>query len=190
MKKVIYTLLSIGLAAALMNQAQAEGQKKSVRISNGNVAGAMWSGDGLGYVNQFGSNGVLQTNITIPAGGPVSINLATQVTTPPGASVSYSTTSSGVCSVSGSGTMTSIGNGSCVVTITTGEVLANMTSVPKVYPVAASTTNVTLQLTGQVVVENHPQNLTPAQQQQVHRHVGCWRGAGAWGRPSRGGGGR
>ncbi|MCX6425619.1 MAG: hypothetical protein NTV47_02515 [Actinobacteria bacterium] len=164
MKKVIYILLSIGLVALLMNQAQAEGQKKSVRISNGNVAGAMWSGDGLGYVNQFGSNGVLQTNITIPPGG-VSTNLATQVTTPPGASVSYSTTSSGVCSVSASGTMTSIGNGDCVVTITTGEVVANMTSEPKVYPVAASTTNVTLKLTGQVVVESSP--LTAPQQQQV-----------------------
>lgn len=164
MKKVIYTLLGIGLAALLMNQAQAEGQKKSVRISNGNVAGAMWSGDGLGFVNQFGSAGVLQTNITIPAAGPVSTNLATQITTPPGASVSYATNSSGVCSVSGS-TMTSIGNGDCVVTITTSEVAACMTCEPKVYPVAASTTNVTLKLTGQVVVESSP--LSAPQQQQV-----------------------
>lgn len=164
MKKVIYTLLGIGLAALLMNQAQAEGQKKSVRISNGNVAGAMWSGDGLGFVNQFGSAGVLQTNITIPAAGPVSTNLATQITTPPGASVSYETNSSGVCSVSGS-TMTSIGNGDCVVTITTSEVAACMTCEPKVYPVAASTTNVTLKLTGQVVVESSP--LSAPQQQQV-----------------------
>ena len=162
MKKIIYTLFSIGLVALLMNHAQAEGQKKSIRISNGNKVGAMWSGDGLGFVNQFGSAGVLQTNITIPAAGPVSINLADQVTTPPGASVNFSTESSAVCSVSASGTMTSIGNGDCVVTITTGEVLANMTSVPKVYPVAASTTNVTLKLTGQVLVVNSP--LTEEQQ--------------------------
>ena len=161
MKKIIYTLFSMGLVALLMNQAQAEGQKKSVRISNGNKVGAMWSGDGLGFVNQFGSAGVLQTNITIPAAGPVSTNLATQVTTPPGASVTYSTTSSGVCSVSGS-TMTSIGNGDCVVTITTSEVAACMTCEPKVYPVAASTTDVTLKLTGQVLVVNSP--LTEAQQ--------------------------
>jgi len=120
MKKIIYTLFSMGLVALLMNQAQAEGQKKSVRISSGNKVGAMWSGDGLGFVNQFGSAGVLQTNITIPAAGAVSINLADQVTTPPGASVSYSTNSSGVCSVSSSGTMTSVGNGDCVVTIETG----------------------------------------------------------------------
>lgn len=124
----------------------------------------MWSGDGLGFVNQFGSAGVLQTNITIPAAGPVSTNLATQITTPPGASVSYATNSSGVCSVSGS-TMTSIGNGDCVVTITTSEVAACMTCEPKVYPVAASTTNVTLKLTGQVVVESSP--LSAPQQQQV-----------------------
>ena len=162
MKKIIYTLFSMGLVALLMNHAQAEGQKKSVRISSGNKVGAMWSGDGLGFVNQFGSAGVLQTNITIPSAGPVSIDLASQVTTPPGASVSYSTDSSAVCSVSASGTMTSIGNGDCVVTITTGEVLANMTSVPKVYPVAASTTNVTLKLTGQVLIVNSP--LTEAQQ--------------------------
>ena len=162
MKKVMYILFSMGLVALVMNQALAEGQKKSVRISNGNVAGAMWSGDGLGFVNQFGSAGVLQTNITIPAAGPVSTNLADQITTPPGASVSYSTNSSAVCSVSSSGTMTSVGNGDCVVTITTGEVLANMTSEPKVYPVAASTTNVTLKLTGQVLIVNSP--LTEAQQ--------------------------
>ena len=89
MKKIIYTLFNIGLVALLMNHAQAEGQKKSIRISNGNKVGAMWSGDGLGFVNQFGSAGVLQTNITIPAAGPVSINLADQVTTPPGASVNF-----------------------------------------------------------------------------------------------------
>ena len=162
MKKVMYTLFSMGLVALLMNHAQAEGQKKSVRISSGNKVGAMWSGDGLGFVNQFGSAGVLQTNITIPATGGFSTNLADQVTTPPGASVSYSTDSSAVCSVSGSGTMTSIGNGDCVVTITTGEVLANMTSEPKVYPVAASTTTVTLKLTGQVLIPNSP--LTEAEQ--------------------------
>ncbi len=162
MKKVMYTLFSMGLVALLMNQAQAEGQKKSVRISSGNKVGEMWSGDGLGFVNQFGSAGVLQTNITIPATGGFTTNLADQITTPPGASVSYSTDSSGVCSVSGSGTMQSIGNGDCVVTITTGEVLANMTSTPKVYPVAASTTTVTLKLTGQVLVANSP--LTEAQQ--------------------------
>ena len=162
MKKIIYTLFSMGLVALLMNQAQAEGQKKSVRISSGNKVGAMWSGDGLGFVNQFGSAGVLQTNITIPAAGAVSINLADQVTTPPGASVSFSTNSSGVCSVSASGTMTSVGNGDCVVTIETGEVLADMTSTPKVYPVAASTTTVTLKLTGQVLVVNSP--LTEEQQ--------------------------
>jgi len=168
MKKIIYTLFSMGLVALLVNQAQAEGQKKSVRISNGNVAGAMWSGDGLGFVNQFGSAGILQTNITIPPGG-VSTNLATQITTPPGASVSYETASSGVCSVSGSGTMQSIGNGDCVVKITTSEVAACMTCEPKVYPVAASTTNITLTLTGQIVIpkEEHPQKLEPAQQQQV-----------------------
>ena len=164
MKKVMYILFSMGLVALVMNQALAEGQKKSVRISNGNVAGAMWSGDGLGFVNQFGSAGVLQTNITIPATGGFTTNLADQITTPPGASVSYeaSAGSSGVCSVSASGTMQSIGNGDCVVTITTGEVLANMTSEPKVYPVAASTTDVTLKLTGQVLVVNSP--LTPEQQ--------------------------
>ena len=167
MKKIIYTLFSIGLVALLMNHAQAEGQKKSLRISNGNVAGAMWSGDGLGFVNQFGSAGVLQTNITIPATGGFSTNLATQITTPPGASVSYSAdpSSSEVCSVSGSGTMTSIGNGNCVVTITTSEVVACMTCEPKVYPVAASTTTVTLKLTGQVLIENSP--LTEAEQLQV-----------------------
>ena len=162
MKKVMYTLFSMGLVALLMNQALAEGQKKSVRISSGNKVGEMWSGDGLGFVNQFGSAGVLQTNITIPATGGFTTNLADQITTPPGASVSYSTDSSAVCSVSGSGTMTSIGNGACVVTITTGEVVANMTSEPKVYPVAASTTTVTLQLTGQVLIANSP--LTEAQQ--------------------------
>jgi len=58
--------------------------------------------------------------------------------------------------------MTSVGNGDCVVTIETGEVLANMTSEPKVYPVAASTTNITLKLTGQVLVVDSP--LTEAQQ--------------------------
>ena len=158
----MYTLFSMGLVALLMNQALAEGQKKSVRISSGNKVGEMWSGDGLGFVNQFGSAGVLQTNITIPATGGFTTNLADQITTPPGASVSYSTDSSAVCAVSGSGTMTSIGNGDCVVTITTGEVVANMTSEPKVYPVAASTTNVTLKLTGQVLVVNSP--LTEAQQ--------------------------
>ena len=152
----------MGLVALLMNQAQAEGTKKSVRISNGNKAGAMWSGDGLGFVNQFGVAGVLQTNITIPAAGPVSINLADQITTPPGARATYSTTSSGVCSVSASGTMTSVGTGNCVVTIETDEVLANMTSEPKVYPVAASTTTVTLNLTGQVLIVNSP--LTETQQ--------------------------
>ncbi len=162
MKKVLYALFSMGLVALLMNQAQAEGQKKSVRISSGNKVGEMWSGDGLGFVNQFGSAGVLQTNITIPATGGFSTNLADQITTPPGATVSYETSSSGVCSVSASGTMQSIGNGDCVVTIKTGEVLANMTSEPKVYPVAASTTTVTLKLTGQVLVANSP--LTEAQQ--------------------------
>ena len=162
MKKVMYTLFSMGLVALLMNHAQAEGQKKSVRISSGNKVGEMWSGDGLGFVNQFGSAGVLQTNITIPATGGFSTNLADQITTPPGASVSYSTDSSAVCSVSGSGTMTSIGNGDCVVTITTGAVVANMTSEPKVYPVAASTTTVTLKLTGQVLIPNSP--LTEAEQ--------------------------
>ena len=158
----------MGLVALLMNQALAEGQKKSVRISNGNKVGAMWSGDGLGFVNQFGSAGVLQTNITIPAGGGgFSTNLADQVTTPPGASVTYAASpgSSGVCSVSGSGTMQSIGNGDCVVTITTSEVAACMTCEPKVYPVAASTTNITLALTGQVLIPDSP--LTPAQQLQV-----------------------
>ncbi len=162
MKKVLYALFSMGLVALLMNQAQAEGQKKSVRISSGNKVGAMWSGDGLGFVNQFGSAGVLQTNITIPATGGFTTNLADQITTPPGASVSFSTNSSAVCSVSASGTMQSIGNGDCVVTITTGEVLANMTSEPKVYPVAASTTNITLALTGQVLIPNSP--LTEAEQ--------------------------
>ena len=162
MKKVMYTLFSMGLVAVLMNQVQAEGQKKSVRISSGNKVGAMWSGDGLGFVNQFGSAGVLQTNITIPATGGFTTNLADQITTPPGASVSFSTNSSAVCSVSASGTMQSIGNGDCVVTITTGEVLANMTSEPKVYPVAASTTNITLALTGQVLIPNSP--LTEAEQ--------------------------
>ena len=154
----------MGLVALLMNHAQAEGQKKSVRISSGNKVGAMWSGDGLGFVNQFGSAGVLQTNITIPATGGFTTNLADQITTPPGASVSYeaSAGSSGVCSVSASGTMQSIGNGDCVVTITTGEVVANMTSEPKVYPVAASTTTVTLKLTGQVLIPNSP--LTEAEQ--------------------------
>ena len=161
MKKIMYTLFSMGLVALLMNQALAEGQKKSVRISNGNKVGAMWSGDGLGFVNQFGSAGVLQTNITIPAAGAVSTDLATQVTTPPGASVNFETTTPEVCTVSGS-TMTSRTNGDCVVTITTGEVVANMTSEPKVYPVAASTTNITLKLTGQVLIENSP--LTPAEQ--------------------------
>jgi len=165
MKKVLYALFSMGLVALLMNQVQAEGQKKSVRISSGNKVGAMWSGDGLGFVNQFGSAGVLQTNITIPATGGFTTNLADQITTPPGASVSFSTNSSGVCSVSGSGTMQSIGNGDCVVTITTGEVLADMTSTPKVYPVAASTTNITLALTGQVLIPNSP--LTAEQQLQV-----------------------
>ena len=165
MKKVMYTLFSMGLVALLMNHAQAEGQKKSVRISSGNKVGEMWSGDGLGFVNQFGSAGVLQTNITIPATGGFSTNLADQITTPPGASVSYSTDSSAVCSVSGSGTMMSIGNGDCVVTITTGEVVADMTSTPKVYPVAASTTTVTLKLTGQVLIPLSP--LDPAQQLQV-----------------------
>ena len=155
----------MGLVAVLMNQALAEGQKKSVRISSGNKVGEMWSGDGLGFVNQFGSAGVLQTNITIPATGGFTTNLADQITTPPGASVSYSTNSSAVCSVSSSGTMTSVGNGDCVVTITTGEVLANMTSEPKVYPVAASTTTVTLKLTGQVLIPNSP--LTEAEQLQV-----------------------
>ncbi len=163
----MYALFSLGLVALLMNQAQAEGQKKSVRISSGNKVGEMWSGDGLGFVNQFGSAGILQTNITIPATGGFSTNLATQITTPPGASVSYeaSAGSSGVCSVSASGTMQSIGNGDCVVTITTGEVVANMTSEPKVYPVAASTTTVTLKLTGQVLIPLSP--LDPAQQLQV-----------------------
>jgi len=122
----------------------------------------MWSGDGLGFVNQFGSAGVLQTNITIPATGGFSTNLADQITTPPGAPVSFSTDSSAVCAVSSSGTMTSVGNGDCVVTIETGEVLANMTSTPKVYPVAASTTTVTLKLAGQVLVVNSP--LTEEQQ--------------------------
>jgi len=158
----MYALFSMGLVALLMNQAQAEGQKKSVRISSGNKVGAMWSGDGLGFVNQFGSAGVLQTNITIPATGGFTTNLADQITTPPGASVSFSTNSSAVCSVSASGTMQSIGNGDCVVTITTGEVVANMTSEPKVYPVAASTTDVTLKLTGQVLIPNSP--LTEAEQ--------------------------
>jgi len=168
MKKVIYILFSIGLVALLMNQAQAEGQKKSVRISNGNKVGAMWSGDGLGFVNQFGEAGVLQTNITVPPGG-VAINLATQITTPPGAQVTYSTTSPNtVCTVAGS-TMTATGNGPCVVTISTGAVAACMTCEPKVYPVAASTTDITLQLTGQVVIpqQEHPQSLTAPQQLQV-----------------------
>ncbi|CAM8470966.1 hypothetical protein MCESTEH50_01394 [Candidatus Methylopumilus universalis] len=161
MKKIIYTLFSMGLVALLMNHAQAEGQKKSVRISSGNKVGAMWSGDGLGFVNQFGSAGVLQTNITIPAAGAVSTDLATQVTTPPNATVTFETTTPEVCTVSGS-TMTSRTNGDCVVTITTGEVFANMTSTPKVYPVAASTTNITLKLTGQVLIDGSP--LTPAEQ--------------------------
>jgi len=167
MKKVMYTLFSMGLVALLMNQAQAEGQKKSVRISSGNKVGAMWSGDGLGFVNQFGSAGILETNITIPPNG-FTTNLADQITTPPGATVSYSTTSSQFCSVTGSGQLTAVGpTGACVVTITTGEVKADMTREPKVYPVAASTTDITLQLTGQVVVENHPQALTAPQQLQV-----------------------
>jgi hypothetical protein len=170
MKKVMYALFSMGLVALLMNQALAGagGQKKSVRISSGNKVGAMWSGDGLGFVNQFGSAGVLQTNITIPAGGGgFSTNLADQVTTPPGASVTYEASpgSSGVCSVTTSGTMTSIGNGRCVVTIRTGEVLADMTREPKVYPVAASTTDVTLELTGQILIPDSP--LTAPQQLQV-----------------------
>ena len=52
MKKVMYILFSMGLVALVMNQALAEGQKKSVRISSGNKVGEMWSGDGLGFVNQ------------------------------------------------------------------------------------------------------------------------------------------
>ena len=168
MKKIIFILLSIGLVSVLMIEAQAEGQKKSVRITNGNRVGAMWSGDGLGFVNQFGSAGVLETNITVPAAG-LTINLANQITTPPGATVNYSTTSpSNVCAVSGSGSMTAVGTtGNCVVTITTDVVAACMTCTPQVYPVAASTTDVTFKLTGQVVVENHPQALTPEQQLKV-----------------------
>jgi hypothetical protein len=126
-------LILIGLS----HPAFAEGTKKSMKITNSGYNG-MWSGNGLGFVNQVGSQGALPTNLTAASGGGTQVNVKDYITTPPGSTATFSTsTDSSICSITGSGVLTASGTGTCTVTVSTSKVDACMTCNPHLFPVDA-----------------------------------------------------
>ena len=143
MKKMINIFLSALILIGLSHPAFAEGTKKSMKITNSGYNG-MWAGNGLGFVNQVGSQGALPTNLTAASGGGTQVNVKDYITTPPGSTATFSTsTDSSICSISGSGVLTASGTGTCSITVSTSKVDACMTCNPRLFPVDASTSTLT-----------------------------------------------